>query len=155
MAANNYLEKSFNNRPNGPNDCFARQPGKGWENQCYIIVPPDAITKKPTKWLQYCCEADSDTNIFQTVDGCGWQCITNRTLAVDQWWNKCIYDDWSPLKTGYGTNLTKYEVPTCANRKALEKGDQDKAKNSGVKVERGLGFKGLVVLAILVPALFV
>ncbi|KAK6532573.1 hypothetical protein TWF281_006757 [Arthrobotrys megalospora] len=140
-----YLAQSFDNaKSKGPKDCFVQETyinRVDWESQCYIVVPPNAIQRPATKWLEYCCTSGQDGNIFEKVDGCGWQCITNRTLEVVNWWKDCVWDDRSPLLSGYNLNLTGYERPVCEDRRALEE------TSAGNRAER-VSNKGLVLLAL-------
>ncbi|KAK6518128.1 hypothetical protein TWF506_005289 [Arthrobotrys conoides] len=148
------LTKSFNNFIHGgTNDCFIQETyinrTSSWESQCYISVRPNAIQVSATRWLEYCCTSGQEGNIFEKVDGCGWQCITNRTLQVGVWWKNCVWDDRSPLLTGYNRNLTGYERPVCRSRRELE--EAISGGNNGLRISS----RGLVFLALIVPVQFV
>ncbi|KAK6358170.1 hypothetical protein TWF730_007523 [Orbilia blumenaviensis] len=146
-----HLAQSYQNfRSGGPKDCFVQETyinRTKWESQCYISVPPNAIQQPATQWLEYCCTSGQAGNIFEKIDGCGWQCITNRTLEVGAWWKDCIWDDRSPLLTGYNLNLTGYEAPMCENRKTLE-------KTSAGNNARRISSRVVVLFALVVPLVF-
>ncbi|EPS38139.1 hypothetical protein H072_8126 [Dactylellina haptotyla CBS 200.50] len=143
------LTKSFDNRFGQKNDCFAHR--TDFENQCYVTVPPQAIQNDASEWLRYCCTngvTGQDGNVFEFDKNCGWQCLTNRAVEVGSWWQNCVWDEkFSPLN-GYNHNLTGYEKPTCVKNDTF-------VVNAAEKAAGSISGKGLILLALVLPMIFV
>ncbi|KAJ6257241.1 hypothetical protein Dda_8129 [Drechslerella dactyloides] len=92
-------------------NCFAQEPPSTiYKDQCYVVVDPSFITSEITKSLNSCCLGRLDT-----VDGCGYQCISNYTqddAANANWWTKCVRQ--ASLNGAIGNDTANR--PACAVR---------------------------------------
>ncbi|KAK6358930.1 hypothetical protein TWF696_000104 [Orbilia brochopaga] len=107
-VAPHYLATPFNSTIQ---NCFLEEPlTTVYKDQCYVVVDPSLITPAATQSLIRCCLGRLDT-----VEGCGYQCISNYTqddVPNTNWWSSCVKE--ASLYDRVGSNTTN--PPVCAVR---------------------------------------